>query len=81
MKVQLKLFARARDLAGADQLEFDLPADARVAELRAALIERVDAMRPLAGHLLFAIGTDYAGDEASLSDEQEVACFPPVSGG
>ena len=81
MNVEVKLFARARDLAGADRLQVELPDSARVAELRAALAELVPALRPLVPNLLVALGTDYADDSMSIRPGMEVACFPPVSGG
>lgn len=81
MKLSVKLFARARDLAGSEQVEIDLPDPARVADLRAALGERFAELRPLVPSLLIAVGTEYADDNAPLSSNADVACFPPVSGG
>jgi len=81
MKVQVKLFARARDIAGADLVELELPEAASVADLRTALAEEYPAMAPIAERLLVAIGTDYATEEQVLAPHAEIACFPPVSGG
>ena len=81
MKLTVKLFARARDLAGSDRIELDLPEAARVADLRAALTAACSAMAPLVPRLLVAVGTDYARDDLPLTPDAEVACFPPVSGG
>lgn len=81
MKLRVKLFAKARDLAGTGDVELELPAGARVRDLRAALCERFPEMRPLAPNLLVAMGNDYANDDAPLDPSAEVACFPPVSGG
>ena len=81
MKLAVKLFARARDLAGASQVELQLPDQATVGDLRATLTRSYPALAPLAPILLIAVGTDYAGDEFALSAQSDVACFPPVSGG
>ena len=81
MNVEVRLFARARDLAGADRVQVELPASARVADLRAALGEAVPALRPLVPNLLVALGTHYADDSKTVEPGMEVACFPPVSGG
>lgn len=81
MKLTVKLFARARDLAGVDRLVLELPEGARVADLRAGLAETCPAMAPLVPRLLVAVGTDYARDDLPLRPDAEVACFPPVSGG
>jgi sulfur-carrier protein len=81
MKVDVRLFARARDAAGAEQITLDLPEHARVSDLRAALSQRVPSLAALAPRLLVAVGNEYADDRAELCDKSEVACFPPVSGG
>lgn len=81
MKVDVKLFAAARDLAGRETVALDLPETARVADLRMALAERYPNLRPLAPRLLVALGTRYADDATPLDPTAEIACFPPVSGG
>lgn len=81
MKLDVKLFARARDLAGADHVQVELAEEARVADLRSALTERFPALKPLAPSLLIAMGAEYADDSLPIDPTREVACFPPVSGG
>ncbi|MBI1312929.1 hypothetical protein GC176_16690 [bacterium] len=81
MQLQIRLFARARDLAGADFVPVNLPEQATVADLRTALGEQYPALTPLLPHLHVAIGTDYANDSTALTAVSSVTCFPPVSGG
>ena len=81
MKLEVKLFARARDVAGAGYVELDVPDAANVADLRRALALQVPSLAPLAPQLLIAIGTNYADDTVLVPPNAEVACFPPVSGG
>ena len=81
MKLDVRLFARARDVAGCEHVTVELPAGARVADLRAALAAHSPSLRALVPNLLVAVGTDYADDRALLTPQAEVACFPPVSGG
>ena len=81
MKLTVRLFARARDLAGREYLSLELSEPATVAELKKRLGEEVPELQSLVPSLLVAIGTDYAGPETRLAPEQEIACFPPVSGG
>jgi molybdopterin converting factor small subunit len=81
MKVEVKLFARARDLAGAGRVEIELPEAGRVADLRTALADRYPELSPLVPNLLIAVGSDYADDSLPLAQHSDVACFPPVSGG
>jgi sulfur-carrier protein len=81
MQIPVKLFARARDLAGAPTLDVELPNGATVADLRAAILEKSPSLRPLASSLLVAVGSEYASESTVISPGMEVACFPPVSGG
>ena len=78
---QHDVVARARELAGRDCLNVDLPTGATVADLKQTLGEQTPALRPLVPQLLVAIGADYATDEIVIPEGSEVACFPPVSGG
>lgn len=81
MKVTVKLFARARDLAGTSRVELELEDGSRVLDLKSQLATQCPALAPLVPNLLTAIGTEYAADDAMLSSNSEVALFPPVSGG
>ena len=81
MNVTVKLFARARDLAGTENVTLELPESSRVSDLRTALCERCPNLRPIAASLLVSVGNDYAGDDVMIRPNEEIACFPPVSGG
>jgi molybdopterin synthase sulfur carrier subunit len=81
MKVQLKLFAIARQLVGNDVIDLELQANATVATLRMELITQIPELKPMAGQLRFAVNADYAADSTLVSEKDELACIPPVSGG
>jgi molybdopterin converting factor subunit 1 len=81
MKVDVQLFARARDLAGAPRVELDVPDAARVSDLKRALGSKFPQLSAMLPSLLVAIDMEYANDQTSLNSESQVACFPPVSGG
>ena len=81
MKLQVKLFARAKDAAGADSVDVELPEQSTVAALREALTEQFPGLGTMASSLLIAVGNNYADDSAPLDEASDVACFPPVSGG
>lgn len=81
MKVTVKLFARARDLAGAETIDVQLPVGATIADLRLQLREQYPSLAGLIPSLLFACGTDYIDDSATIAADSDLACFPPVSGG
>jgi molybdopterin converting factor subunit 1 len=82
MKVRVKLFAVARQLAGHDEVEFELPGNApQVSDLRAALIVAYPQLGDIARHLMIAVDTDYAADTTPIGPDSEIAVIPPVSGG
>jgi molybdopterin converting factor subunit 1 len=81
MKVQVKLFAVARQWAGADAVQLDLPAGATVATARQALLARLPKLAQFGSQLRFAVDADYANDATPISPGNDVACIPPVSGG
>ena len=81
MKTALKLFARARDLAGTAMLELDLAESATAADLRIVLGERVPELRSILPSLLIAVGNDYAAPTTPVAGRTDLAAFPPVSGG
>jgi molybdopterin synthase catalytic subunit/molybdopterin synthase sulfur carrier subunit len=79
--VRVKLFAVAKQLAGAEQIELELREGADVRALRAALLEHLPALASVAKQLRFAINNEYAADSTIVSSDVEIACIPPVSGG
>ncbi len=73
------LFARTRDLIGADRIEI---ADAAtVGELRRRLIDEFPKIAGLLEKSAFAINDEFADDAAPIPAAAEVALLPPVSGG
>lgn len=81
MKIEMQLFAAARQLAGVERASVELPPGATVAQLRTALGEQYPALRGLLPQLKFAVDLKYAGDDQPLTPTSQVACIPPVSGG
>ena len=81
MNVRVKLFAVARQAAGRDAVELDLPEGATIADLRRQLGIQVPELSRSVAQMMFAIGTQYADDGARIPTGAEVACIPPVSGG
>ena len=81
MTVRVMLFAAARQLAGTDVIELDLPESATVAQLRTRLVEAVPELARLMDQALFSVDAEYADDATKIALGAEVACIPPVSGG
>lgn len=81
MTVTIRLFARAKDLAGAESLCVTLPEKATVADLRRCLAAEHPRLGPLLTRSAFAVNNEFADDARSVSPLAEIALLPPVSGG
>jgi molybdopterin converting factor small subunit len=79
--IVVRMFARARDLAGRDAVSVEVPAGAKVGDLRRQLAADVPALAGLLARSVFAVGGEFAGDGHVIPDGAEVALIPPVSGG
>ncbi|HNQ04669.1 MAG TPA: molybdopterin converting factor subunit 1 [Thiobacillaceae bacterium] len=84
MNIRLLYFARLREVFGRDREALELSSPAALADLLAALRTRggVWAEELAQGRAFrLAVNQDIAGPEAALADGDEVAIFPPVTGG
>ena len=82
MRIKVLFFATLRDLVGARQISLRLEAGAgTVEQLRQELIRRYPAASDNLGVALAAINEEFAFDQDAIADGDEVAFFPPVSGG
>ena len=81
MKINVRLFAVAKELAGSETIEIELPSGSTVADLRHALFERFDRLKQFGPQLRFAVNAEFADDKTAMNADSDVACIPPVSGG
>ncbi|MEN1680756.1 MAG: MoaD/ThiS family protein [Planctomycetota bacterium] len=81
MNVRVLLFAGAREAAGADAVQVDVPADADYARLAEAMAAQQPALSELIGRSRFAEGTRYVAPGDTIDPSTEIALIPPVSGG
>src|SRR5688500_7055035 len=81
MQVKVLFFATLKDVVGSRHLQVEVPSGATIRDLPTRLeasYPRTKAYRPV---LLTAINEDYVGTDARINAGDEVAIFPPVSGG
>jgi molybdopterin converting factor subunit 1 len=81
MMCRVRLFARAKDLAGAETVTVTLPAGATVGDLRRDLAAERPALAGLLPRCAVAVAGEFAEDSYTLPAGAEVALLPPVSGG
>lgn len=80
MRVAVLLFARFREAAGRSSVEVEIPGDATLQDVW----DRVQAAVPaLRGETrpLFACDRACARSDRQVTGREEIAIFPPVSGG
>ena len=80
-QLNVKLFARARDLAGGrESVPLPGPPPATVGELRQRLAEEYPPLADLLARCAIAVDQKFVTDE-QLFTGGEIAVIPPVSGG
>jgi sulfur-carrier protein len=79
MVVKIKAFGISRDIIGNRELAFELNGTS-VGDLRNTLGTQYPDLKKL-NSLFIAVNQEYAPDEVRLSETDEIALIPPVSGG
>jgi molybdopterin converting factor subunit 1 len=79
--IHVRLFARARDLAGTDQVSVRLAEGARASDLRRQLAKDYPILDGLLNRSALAVNDEFADDNLTIPWGAEVALLPPVSGG
>lgn len=81
MRVTIKLFARLRDIAGSPELGRDVPPGATIRTVWHDLANEFPEFANYERSISSAVNADYAKMDQVLSDGDEIAFLPPVSGG
>jgi molybdopterin synthase catalytic subunit len=81
IRVRLLYFGAAREEVGREAEELEVSAPATAASVLAEVLDAHPALRRFGRSLLVAVNEEYAGTEARVGAGDEVAIFPPVSGG
>jgi molybdopterin converting factor subunit 1 len=81
MRITVKLFARFREVVGSSLLERELADGNKVADLLAGLGGDFPGFPAGSQRLIVAVNQEFASQDTVLREGDEVALFPPVSGG
>lgn len=81
MRVNVLLFARLRELAGASEFGCDVPADATIHTVWQAAVARYPALADFSSAVSCAKNEDFARMTSPVADKDAIAFLPPVSGG
>ena len=82
MRLTVQLFANLAETCGARQIELcDLPQPLTAALVMDAFVERFPQLHDMRDSIMFAVNAEYVAEDHPVSDRDEVALIPPVSGG
>ncbi len=76
MAIHVRFFASLREQMGASDKEISSDGILTVTDVWASVSDR-----PLPDSILYAVNMDYAESMTAVKDGDEVAFFPPVTGG
>ena len=81
ISVRVLFFGAARDAVGKGDIDFVLHDTPTAASAFAEVLARFPELSRFGRSLLLAVNQEYARPEAPVNDGDELAIFPPVSGG
>jgi molybdopterin synthase catalytic subunit len=81
VNIRVLFFGAARDAVEANELDLAVAAPATVSSAFQSLKTRFSMLERFGRSLLFAVNQEYATPETELKENDELAVFPPVSGG
>ncbi|WP_426667307.1 MoaD/ThiS family protein [Mucilaginibacter sp. McL0603] len=80
MKVNVLAFGIAKDIFGGSSVDVELPEYGTTLNLKQSLEDKYPRLKHLVSYMV-AINNEYASDEGILTERDEIAIIPPVSGG
>jgi molybdopterin converting factor subunit 1 len=81
MRVNVRLFAALKDVAGAGTLALEIAEEATVADVWETLAARHPELWAYGAALSYSVNQTIVPRDAALTNGDEVAFLPPVSGG
>ncbi|MEX2272059.1 MAG: MoaD/ThiS family protein [Vicinamibacterales bacterium] len=81
MRVTVRLFARLREIAGAETIAHDVPDGSSLADVWTSLSSTWPALAAFDRTVSGAINAEYARMSREVREGDDVAFLPPVSGG
>ena len=81
MEIRVLFFGMLKDVVGTSAESLHMPAGSVLGDVVEYYEARVPRLKALSSSLAMSINQEYAGREAELNPQDEIAFLPPVSGG
>jgi molybdopterin synthase catalytic subunit len=81
MRVKVLFFGMLKDIVGRAEEQLDIPANGHLSGVFDHYAERFPRLREMAGSIVLAKNQEFCDPAAAVSDGDEIALLPPVSGG
>lgn len=81
MRIRLRLFASFREIFNSGEVDYELPDGATAQSLLDDLFSRYPELERFRGHVVVTINRQASPLTAAITEGDEVAILPPVSGG
>lgn len=81
MKVSVLYFTSIRGKTGAREERFELEDESSISNLRTSICALYPDLEADLETAMFAVNREIVSSDQGLSDDDEVAIFPPISGG
>ena len=81
MRVNVRLFARLRDIAGTSEIEQQVEEGATVQAVWNGLLNEFPDLKNYQSSISTAVNAEYSRMDALVGEDDEVAFLPPVAGG
>lgn len=78
--MKILAFGIAKEIFGGSTIDVELNENATVAALKQLLEERHERLKAIRSYMV-AVNNEYAADYRAISERDEIAIIPPVSGG
>jgi molybdopterin converting factor small subunit len=81
MKCRIRCFAVAKKVTQRAELEWAIPAESCVRDIRQRLLQEFPLLQDWLPQIKIAVNGEYVSEDYHLSENDELALIPPVSGG
>jgi len=81
LKIKLKFFALYKDIIGSREMEKTIRSGYKVRDLLQDLFKEFPDLKKYRSEVNISVNRNYSSEDMRLKDGDEIAIFPPVSGG